>query len=136
MAKARSKEPVPIKHPPTGDLADRWARVVELGLEFPTVEESRSYGTPALKAKGKLVARLRSEAEGGLALRCDFEDRDVLLRADPKAFYLTDHYRDYPMILVDLAQVKWDLMPELLEQAWRGVAQRRVLETFDQEREG
>ena len=133
MAKSRSKEPVPIKHPPAGELADHWARVVKLALELPTVEESRSYGTPSLKAQGKLVARLRSEAEGGLALRCDFEDRDVLLQADGDAFYLTDHYRDYPMILVDLAQVKWDLMPDLLEQDCRPVSPKRGVAALDEE---
>ncbi len=134
MAKSRTKEPVPIKHPPQGELADHWNRVVGLGLELPTVEVSRSYGTPALKAKGKLVARLRSEAEGGLALRCDFEDRDVLLQADSDAFYLTDHYEDYPWILVNLGRVKWDLMPDLLEQAWRLVAPKRVVAALDEER--
>ena len=29
-----------------------------------------------------------------------------LLQAAPEVFHLTDHYRDYPMILIDLAEVR------------------------------
>ena len=36
---------------------------LQLAHEFPKVEESRSYGSQAVKLKGKLNARLRSEDE-------------------------------------------------------------------------
>ena len=98
--------PAPLKHPPQGALADQYQRVLDLALQLPGVEASRSYGTPAIKVKGKLIARLRSEAEGGLALRCDFPERHMLLQADPDAFYVTDHYADYPMLLVNLSHVR------------------------------
>lgn len=117
-----AREPAPLKHPPRGRLATDWRRVLKIALELPGMEESRSYGTPSIKVKGRIVARLRSEDEGGLAIRCDFVDRHMLMQADPETFYLTDHYLDYPMVLIDLARVRWDAMPQLLEQAWRMVA--------------
>jgi len=49
---------------------------------LPGVEETTAYGTPGLKVKGKILARLRTEAEGALALRCDFVDRQILLQPD------------------------------------------------------
>ena len=52
-----AKEPVPIKFPPDVQLADRLARVVDIARRFPGVEESRSYGTPAIKVKRKLPER-------------------------------------------------------------------------------
>jgi len=126
-----SREPVPLRFRPTGELADAYARLVEIALRLPGVEESRSYGTPALKVKGKILARLRSEDDGGLALRCDFPEREMLMQADPEVFYLTDHYRDYPMILIDILKVRWDALPQLLEQAWRMVAPARLVREFD-----
>ena len=59
--------------------------MVEIARRFPGVEESRSYGTPALKVKGKFLARLRSEAEGGLAIQCDFMERETLMQSDAGA---------------------------------------------------
>ena len=126
-----AKEPVPLRHPPTGDLIALWKAVVHQATSLPGVRESRSYGTPALKVRGKLVARLRSEAEGGLALRCEMDKREVLLKADPEAFYITDHYLEYPMILIDLAQIDAGSLADLLEDAWRLVAPTRMVAEFD-----
>lgn len=132
---SRSAEPAPLKHPPPAELAEAFARVVDIALTFPGTEETRSYGTPALKVKGKILARLRSEAEGGLALRCDPVDRHMLMQADPDTFYLTDHYLNYPMVLVDLGRVRWDAMPGIIEQAWRMVAPARLIASYDAERQ-
>ena len=131
--KTAPREPVPIKFPPSKALERKFARVLKLAMRFPGVEESRSYGTPAIKVKGKLLARLRSEAEGGLAIWCDLEDREMLLATDPDSFYITDHYADYPMVLVNLSRVSWKKMPDLVEYAWRHVAPARLQKQLDDE---
>lgn len=126
-----AREPVPIKFPPSGELAALFAKVVAIAERFPGVEVSRSYGTPAIKVKRKLLARLRSEAEGGLAIRCDFVEREMLLQAAPETFYVTDHYADYPMVLVNLETVRWDAMPDIVERAWRIAATPRLIKEFE-----
>jgi hypothetical protein len=108
-----------------------YARYLKLVLKLPGTEESVSYGTPSVKVKGKILSRLRSEAEGGLALFCDFIDREILLQADPEAFYLTDHYRDYPMILIHLDKVRPDALADLVERAWRMRAPARLVREYD-----
>jgi hypothetical protein len=113
-----------------------YQRVCALASKFPGVELSSSYGTPSIRVKGKVMARLRSEAEGGLAIRCDFVDREMLLQAAPEVFYLTDHYRDYPMVLVRLDRVRRDALPDLIERAWRMVAPKRLVAVYDAEQPG
>ena len=98
--------------------------VSELAKALPGVIESTSYGTPALKVDGKLLARLKEDGET-LVLRMDFVNRDLLLRAEPDLFFLTDHYLNYPSILLRLKEVTRKRMAELLEDAWRLVASRR-----------
>src|SRR6185436_10505764 len=93
-----------------------YRRVCEIARKLPGVEESASYGTPALKVKGRFMCRLRSEAEGALAIRCDFLDRQILLQADPEVFFVTDHYLDYPMVLVRLDQIRLSALPDLIER--------------------
>ena len=126
-----TREPVPIKFPPSEKLAALFAKVVAIAERFPGAEVSRSYGTPAIKVKRKLLARLRSEAEGGLAIRCDFVEREMLLQAAPETFYITDHYTDYPMVLINLETVRWDAMPDIVERAWRIAATPRLIKDFD-----
>jgi hypothetical protein len=95
------------------------------------VEESTSYGTPSLKVKGRILCRLRSEAEGALALRCNVLDREILMQADPNTFFLTDHYVEYPMVLVRLDRVRRSALPDLLLRAWRLVAPAKWVAEYD-----
>ncbi len=115
------------KVPPGED----YRRVCAVALALPGVEESTSYGTPSLKVKGKILARLRTEAEGALTLRCDFLDRQILLQSAPRTFFLTDHYLGYPMVLVRLDKVRRRELPGLIERAWRMVAPAKLIAEYD-----
>jgi hypothetical protein len=108
-----------------------YRRACAFALELPGVEQATSYGTPSLKVKGKFMARLRTEAEGALALRCDFLDRQVLLQSAPDAFFVTDHYLDYPMILVRLDKVRGEELRDLIHRAWRMVAPPKLVAAYD-----
>src|SRR5947209_6877578 len=103
-----------------------WSRLCKLALKLPGVEKGTSYGTPALHVRKKFLARLKEDGES-IAIKIDFADRDVLLELDPAAFYLTDHYRPYPAMLVRLKTVRLDLLEQLLEQAWRLQAPKSLL---------
>jgi len=59
-------------------------------------------------------------------MRCDFLDRQILLQADPHTFYLTDHYRDYPMVLVRLELIGTKALTDLTLRAWRLVAPKKL----------
>jgi len=103
-----------------------WERICKDAVRLPGVEPGTSYATPALYVRKKLLARLREDGET-VAVRVDFLDRDVLLEADPTAFFLTDHYRAFPWILLRLAKTRHATALEVLERAWRQVAPRRLV---------
>ena len=103
-----------------------WERFCQDALRLPGVEQGTSYGTPALHVRKKLLARLREDAET-VAVRVDFLDRDMLLEADPSAFFLTDHYRAHPWILFQLDRVRHASALEVLERAWLQAAPRRLV---------
>jgi hypothetical protein len=68
---------------------------------LPGVEEGTSYGTPAWRHKGKMLARLHQDGRS-IVLKVGDETRDHLLQADPGTFFITDHYIGYPMVLAHL----------------------------------
>jgi hypothetical protein len=110
-----------------------FATVRALARALPDVEEGTSYGTPALRVRGKLFARLKEDGET-LVLRTDAVNREALLRAAPDVFFITDHYRDYPWVLVRLAAVDRPRLAELLEDAWRRAAPRPLVRALDARR--
>lgn len=92
---------------------------------MPGAELSTSYGTPALKVRGKLFARLWEDGTT-LVLRAPDLVRDHLLQTDPVTFFVTDHYRGYPYVLVRLPEISADRMEPLLEEAWRDIAPKSL----------
>jgi hypothetical protein len=98
--------------------------VRKIGLALPGVEESTAYGSPALKVDGKLLAYIainRSAEPGSLVIRIPLEDRAELLAADSDVYYMTDHYVNYPSVLVRLARIKPDVLRDLLGMAHKFV---------------
>jgi hypothetical protein len=110
-----------------------WSTLCKLASKLPGVEQGTSYGTPALHVRKKFLARLKEDGES-VAIKIGFSDRDVLLELDPAAFYLTDHYRPYPAMLIRLRQVRLDLLEQLLEQAWRLQAPKSLLAAATRDR--
>jgi hypothetical protein len=99
--------------------------VREIALGLPGVEEGTAYGSPAFKVNGKMFACLavnRSAEPNTLVVRMAFDERDDLLAAEPKTYYLTDHYLDYPCVLVRLRRVRHDALRDLLLMGWRFVS--------------
>ena len=109
-----------------------FAAAVKVAKRFPGIESDTCYGTPAIRVNGKFLARLRTEAEGWLAIRCDFADREILLQAAPHVFHLTPHYESYPMILIDLAAIDQDTLLEIVERAWRTQAPKKAIRAWDE----
>ena len=110
----------------TSDLET--VRRIALGL--PGVEEGSSYGTPAFRVRGKLLARLHEDGES-LVVKIGFDERDMLMGAEPETFHITDHYRDHPMMLVRLAAADEDTLRRLIERTWREFAPRRLVAALD-----
>ena len=85
-------------------LTRSYERYLKIALALPGAEASTSYGTPSVKIRGKILSRWRTETEGALAIRCDFLDRQILLQTQPDVFFLTDHYVNYPMVLMRMEE--------------------------------
>jgi hypothetical protein len=104
----------------------------EVAGVLPGVVDGTSYGTPALKVGGKLFAR-QHQSMDCVVLRCELLDREILMQSAPDAFFITDHYRDYPWILLRLGVLERRALPELIERAWRLVASKTLIKKLENE---
>ena len=110
----------------TGKRGLTWDALRAFAHALPGVEDGRCFGTPALYVRKKLMARLKEDG-ATVAVRCDCADREVLLAAHPRAFFLTDHYRAYPMVLLRLPAAPVALARDVIEAAWRWCAPKTLL---------
>ena len=116
---------------------DSFETVRAVGLALPDVEATTRYdGSPVLKLRGCFMAGLathRSAEPDTLVVRVEFEQRELLLEDAPETYYLTDYYRNYPVVLVRLSRTDQDMRRDLLSVSWRltlakaGKAGRRII---------
>lgn len=95
--------------------------VRDMAMTLPDVEESTIHGAPSLKVRGKLLtcpALHRSAEPNTLAVRVGLEQRAELIAHAPGVYYVTDHYVNYPTVLVRLSRIHRDSLRDLLGMAW------------------
>jgi hypothetical protein len=132
MTRRRKTSPTPR---PTARRGVTLADLHALAVSFPGVEEGPCYGTLGFRVRGKFLGRLWEDGDV-LVLRTDFDTQEMLLAADGETFFLTDHYRGYPAILIRLRSVRGDELSRLFEQAWRDRAPKRLRDELDRRRGG
>lgn len=93
-----------------------WDDLVALARGLPEFEESTSYGRPALKVRGKFFAALRTNPDA-VVVRCDLEEKPLLVDARPEILFETPHYHGWPYMLVSL-EASLDDLREFLEDSW------------------
>jgi len=76
--------------------------------------EQPYFGKPAAFYGEAFVGRVHDK-EDAVALRVgSIEMRDVMLEAEPKLFYITDHYRPWPMLLARLSALDSKSLKDLV----------------------
>jgi hypothetical protein len=102
----------------------------QLLLGFPGVEEGPCYGTAGFRVRRKFLARLRDN-DTVLVVKCGYVERDLRMQADPRTFFTTDHYRDYPTVLIRLDSVTKEALDDVLEVGWRRLAPKTLRASLD-----
>ena len=105
--------------------------VRKIALTWPEVEDGTSYGTSALKVRKKLMVRLREDGDSLVMPGVPSEERDMLVESQPKVFYFTDHYRDYPIALIRLSKAKRAIVEPLVRRQWRALASKAAIKASE-----
>ena len=109
------------------------AQVKQVALSFPGALEKSSYGRPAFFIEKKFFTRLREEDKSIVMRVGSIEQRDMMLELDPETYFITDHYKDWPAILVRIAMITPTELKTMLERRWREIAPKRLVREADGE---
>lgn len=99
----------------------------QIMMPLPGVTEGISHGTPAFYVQKRMLCRLWENGEV-LVVRTD--EREKWIEAQPEVFFITDHYRNYPTMLVNLPKAEPDDLKELLTTAWLKRASKTLVKEY------
>ncbi|QPF84470.1 MmcQ/YjbR family DNA-binding protein [Bradyrhizobium genosp. L] len=102
-----------------------------IALAWAEVENGSSYGTPALKVRKKMLVRLKEDGDSLVMPGVPGDEREMLVARQPKLFYFTDHYRDYPIVLIRLSKAKRGDVEPLLRRHRRTLASKKAVKDYD-----
>lgn len=108
-----------------------WDDLLALARELPDFEETTSYGRPALKVRGKFFAALRTNPDA-VVVRCDLEEKPVLLEARPDVLFETPHYHGWGYMLIKL-DAPLDDVREFLTDSWLLAAPKKLARELTEE---
>jgi hypothetical protein len=100
-----------------------------MALAWPEVVDGTSYGTAALKVRKKLLARLKEDGDSLVIPSVLQDEREMLVESRPKLFYFTEHYRNYPIVLVRVSKARRAEVEPLLRRQWRALASKAALKS-------
>ncbi len=80
-----------------------------------------------------LAGQVRDEGEVLVVWCADEGEKELLIGAEPDKFFTTPHYDGHPSVLVRLRAVDREELAELLTDAWRARAPKRLAATLDTE---
>ena len=98
------------------DFSPAFAKLRAAAAGLLEVEESTSYGTPALKLRKKFLCRIKDADT--VVLMCPLEEKELLIEAAPEFYFETDHYKGWPAILVRIHPIPLDELTLRLSRAW------------------
>jgi hypothetical protein len=100
-------------------------------MAFPGAEKGVSYGSPAYKVNGKFFTRLRRDDGSMVLMDISFDEREMLMEAEPQTFHLTAHYKDYPCVLARIESLHPGSFRNFLERRWRKIAPRKLVKDWE-----
>ena len=101
---------------------------------FPESHEKSSYGNPAFFIAKKFFTRYRKDDNSVVFIVDGIDARDMMLELDPKTYHITDHYKDYPAVLVRMERITPDELKLMLERRWRHIAPKKLVREIDEKR--
>jgi hypothetical protein len=79
----------------------------------------------------KFMCALRSDPDAFVFRVVDLADQQALISGQPDVFFITPHYDGYPAVLVKPDAVGLEQLAELVEDAWRLRATKKLIAQHD-----
>ena len=83
-------------------------------LAIPGTDERPWFNQPSVFIHDRFLSKVHHKEDAVTLQVGSMEMRDMMLEAEPKLFYITDHYRKFPFVLVRLSALSAKVLKEIL----------------------
>ena len=103
-----------------------------LALSLPDAVEQETWGTPTFRIRKKIFAMF-AEEQREIWIKGTHDEQRALTQMDPETFFVPPYVGPSGWIGVHIRTVDRGEMQELLTEAWRLTAPKRLVSAFDGE---
>ncbi len=108
----------------------RASTVRKIALALPEAEERETWGTATFRVRNKIFTMF-SEGERDAWVKSTADEQQALIAMYPKTFFFPPYVGPSGWIGVHIANADRQEMAELVEEAWRLTAPKRLVAAFD-----
>lgn len=108
------------------------AQLRKSALALPAAVELETWGEATFRVGTKMFCILGSDGLRA-SIKATREQQAELLAADPSVYSFAPYVGRHGWVLVDVPAADAGEVAELLDQAWRQTAPKRVVKAFDQD---
>ena len=111
----------------------RAATVRSFALSLPEAEERETWETATFRVRNKIFTMF-DEKERHLWIKSTHDEQQALIAMDPQAFFFPSYVGSKGWIGVVVSKAERGEVQDLITEAWRLTAPKRMVAMFDQER--
>ena len=100
-------------------------------LRFPESEERETWETATFRVRGKIFMMF-SEQERHAWIKSTFDEQQALVAQDPDAFFVPPYVGPSGWVGTVISKADADEVRELVTEAWRLTAPKRLVTAFDE----
>jgi hypothetical protein len=104
----------------------------EIALALPEAEERETWGSATFRVRDKIFV-IMSDDGTSASVKATRDEQKALIAEDPETFSYPAYVGQHGWIGVDVERVGAEHLRELLTEAWRMTAPKRVVKVFDTE---
>jgi hypothetical protein len=108
--------------------------VRKIALDLPETVEQETWGTPTFRVRTKIFAMFAEEQREAW-VKSTHDEQRALTQMNPEVFFVPPYVGPSGWVGVRFRTVDRDEMRELITEAWRLTAPKRVVDAFDGEGE-
>lgn len=90
------------------------AEARKIMLAIPGTDERLWFNKPSVFIHDRFLSKVHDKEDAVTLQVGSMEMRDMMLEAEPKLFYITDHYRKFPFVLIRLSALNAKVLKEIL----------------------